>query len=136
MTLAWNDMCQFPFSYLGKTYLSCSFENNSLLNNNGLPWCATEVKTLFYWRVVRGHVWLEIVYYYSQFVKIRQFWERLVRFGKNQFCCPCVFYLFCFIFIVLHLFLLRVKSSTLPRLSILKIIVYKVNTKEDSINMY
>jgi hypothetical protein len=42
-TLAGTDMCQFPFSYQGKTYTSCSFENNSLLNNNGAPWCATEV---------------------------------------------------------------------------------------------
>ena len=38
-----NDMCWFPFSFQGKTYTSCSFENNTLLNNSGLPWCATEV---------------------------------------------------------------------------------------------
>jgi hypothetical protein len=42
-TLAGNDMCYFPFQYQGKNYTGCSFDNNTLLNNNGLPWCATEV---------------------------------------------------------------------------------------------
>ena len=41
-----SDMCHFPFTYQGKTYMSCSYENNTLLNNNGAPWCATEVKIL------------------------------------------------------------------------------------------
>ena len=47
-TLAGNEMCYFPFQYIGKTYTSCSFENNTLLNNNGLPWCATEVVNILF----------------------------------------------------------------------------------------
>ena len=42
-TINGADMCYFPFVYQGNTYTSCSFENNTLLNNNGAPWCATEV---------------------------------------------------------------------------------------------
>jgi hypothetical protein len=43
-TASGTDMCYFPFTYQGKTYTSCSFESNSQLNNNGAPWCATEVR--------------------------------------------------------------------------------------------
>ena len=42
-TLGGTEMCRFPFVYQGRTYASCSFENNTMLNNNGAPWCATEV---------------------------------------------------------------------------------------------
>jgi hypothetical protein len=38
-----GDLCQFPFKFQGKTYTSCALENNTLLGNNGQPWCATEV---------------------------------------------------------------------------------------------
>ena len=41
-----TDMCFFPFTYQGQTFYSCSFANNTLLNNNGAPWCATEVRHL------------------------------------------------------------------------------------------
>ena len=39
-----GDLCQFPFQYQGQNYTSCAFVNNTLLNNNGAPWCATEVE--------------------------------------------------------------------------------------------
>lgn len=42
-TASGSDTCFFPFNYQGKTYTTCSYENNSLLNNNGLPWCMTDV---------------------------------------------------------------------------------------------
>jgi hypothetical protein len=42
-TLGGTDLCYFPFQYQGVTYTSCSLDNNTLLNNNGAPWCATEV---------------------------------------------------------------------------------------------
>jgi len=38
-----TDSCYFPFQYVGKTYYSCSLDNNTLLNNNGAPWCASDV---------------------------------------------------------------------------------------------
>ena len=43
LTISGSDLCQFPFQYQGKTFTSCSMDNNTLLNNNGAPWCATEV---------------------------------------------------------------------------------------------
>ena len=43
LLLSGTDMCYFPFVFQGITYTSCSLVNNSLLNNHGAPWCATEV---------------------------------------------------------------------------------------------
>lgn len=45
-TLSGTDSCTFPFTYQGKTYTSCSYDDNSVLNNNGLPWCVTDVSRI------------------------------------------------------------------------------------------
>lgn len=47
-TASGTDTCYFPFQYQGKTYSSCSLENNTLINSNGAPWCMTDVRMLFY----------------------------------------------------------------------------------------
>ncbi len=46
-TVSGTDTCYFPFQYQGKTYSSCSLDNNTLINNNGAPWCITDVRTYF-----------------------------------------------------------------------------------------